>query len=85
MVGLKVSDAGFHRLAALEEPLLRLAHALWLAAVEDANPSNFSPAVAQVHKGGLDSRVREDRCLLKLFGQRIAIIGVARERSGPND
>ena len=85
MVGLQVADARFHRLAALEQPLLTFAHALWLAAVEDADAVNCSSAVAQVHEGRLDGRVREDRRLLKLLGQRIAVVGVTREGSGAND
>ena len=57
VVGLQMPDARFHRLAALEQSFLRFAHALWLAAVEDADAVNFPAAVTQAHQGGFHWRV----------------------------
>jgi len=62
-------DAGFHRLAALEQPLLRLAHALGLAPVEDAGALNHPAAAAQVDQDGFHWRIEEDRRVLELLGQ----------------
>ena len=63
-----MADARFNRLAALEYSFFRLAHALWLASVEDADAANVPGTLAKIDQSSLDWRIRPDRRLFELLG-----------------